>query len=94
MLRKNGCDRKASVSYKTIELDVDNAAVADIDYIPEQGTLNFDRDEDRREIVVTVPGNNIEGSNFGVVLFDPSEGMEILEGYIMVSTSMDKHDLM
>jgi len=79
--RTNGCDGKIECKYRTCILTGQGrGAVADKDFIPTEGTLIFEHNENEQEIVVEIPQRDSDDKEernevFGVQIYDahPSE---------------------
>lgn len=79
VLRTNGSDGKISVKYKTFEISeaAQHMAVAGKDFVPVEGTLEFEHNEVEKEIIVPIivrkegEENQERDEIFGVKLYDP-----------------------
>ena len=89
--RKNGADGVVSIAFKTSDIN----AIADKDYIPKSGVLDFKHGEMTKTIPITIIDDKTaeKDESFALELFDPKGGVKLGRVWKTVVTIINDDDL-
>lgn len=82
--RKNGADGQVSIAFRTSDIN----AIADKDYIPKSGILDFKHGEITKTIPITIIDDKTaeKDESFAIELFDPKGGVKLARVWKTVVT--------